>query len=681
MGKRPQPKPKSSLWVVDVVGPWHEQDPAADGDALAKELEDSYKKTGSQSKAIHAVRIAHQFDTPWSPYAEWRREPLLTIKNETKTLGDRSIEVPVERGYVSYNQLVQERHARPFRTVTGEPRVAIPSEHGLLIENPGAADFVDAIGYRYYTLAGDPVPRGELAVAARALLGRALARDLPTDRIVDLRLRVAPAGPLSSFLSLGDPMQRVVWISPTGWRIEKVSLPLFDHRPHMLALPEPTPGTWERVLRLFWYVRLKPRANETGEDQQLLVLATLVLYLLSPDSPKPVLVLIGDENAGKSGAAARLQAVVDPSAAEVVKPSEDQALAELAANHSVINLDNVSYIGRELSDDLARLSTGVGLVKRKLYSDRDEVVARVCPWVIINGITAQPHTADLLRRVIFVDVIAPETRIDRAILSERFRVELPEILGGLLELTVAVARSLRDNPGRDDAGGLQAVGRAVAANTGKEAIDFDRALEANAARQSTAAAEDPFTAALLDFFGGRSSASEPVSSETVARWITENRREAFPKGATPQQAGSAIARARKTLERFGINLASKLLHGRSLWYVSEKTPETGPPSPPLESFTGEELVGGPVGGLGVDPKIESTHSADPLGGPVLGVHPASPPGVEGHLSSENRDQGGLGGLGGAQSGKVAEADPEDLFGGQPTRADRERAKLRRGEGQ
>ncbi|MFZ0891312.1 MAG: hypothetical protein WB778_00960 [Thermoplasmata archaeon] len=323
-------------------------------------------------------RAAHFLENPWRLHPGWEYEaplPILKDKNP-KT----HFQEPVEPGYECYNELVEVRHARPFRGVTGEARVAIPSGHGVLIEDPRSPDLVDSLGYRFYTLAGDRVPQRELSVAVKALLGRALARDLPPARIVDLRLRVAPAGVCASLLYMADPRRCAIHVGSDGWWIEEIALPVFDHRAHMLPLPEPTPAPhgmngWRRVLDLARFVRLKPQSGDTAEDQPLLVLSILVLYVLFPDSPKPVVVLVGGENSGKTGAAIRLQALVDPSAAPVLTPSQDQALADLATNHSVINLDNISYIGRQLSDDLARLSTGVGLVKRKLYSDRDEVIA------------------------------------------------------------------------------------------------------------------------------------------------------------------------------------------------------------------------------------------------------------------------------------------------------------------
>ncbi|HEV2166950.1 MAG TPA: hypothetical protein VGS23_08265, partial [Thermoplasmata archaeon] len=318
---------------------------------------------------------------PWAGREGWETEPEIPIRHkDSKSTGGRYEKRPVEPGYVTYNELVTRERFRPFRTAAGQARVAVPSTHGLEIYDPSDAEFVRRIGYSLFSVRGEPIPQRELGVAASTLTSRALSRALPTERIVELWLRVAPSGKDSSRIDMRDTQQRCIAVGPDGWTIEPTGYPTFDPRAHMLPLPDPAPsgvdGGWKRVEGLWRFIRLPPADGRS--DQQLLALASLVLFVLSPGSPKPVSVWNGEERIGKSTMAGCLQAMVDPSRVKVIKSLEqDDDLVNIAINHAVINLDNLSYIRGDFSDAIAGLCTGTGLVKRELYSDTGEVAFSV----------------------------------------------------------------------------------------------------------------------------------------------------------------------------------------------------------------------------------------------------------------------------------------------------------------
>lgn len=519
--------------------------------------------------------------SPWKGRPGWETEPELPIKTITRKGVDG--EIPVEQGYVLYNRLITELGYRPFRTVNGGCRVAIPGAHGLDTYDPSEEGFQKAIAYELFTLQGQPVPRAALAVAVEALIGRARSRALPREREIRLALRVSAEAGVSR-LDLMDESRRCVAITADGWEIESIRHPVFDQRLSMKALPEPSrdagPDGWRRFERVWDFISLPPASGP--DDPRLLATALLVHLLLAPRSPKPIALFGGDEGSGKSTAAARFQEIVDPSTPRLVGAStleDPKELINLVMNHAVLNVDNVSHISATLSDDLARLSTGIGFAKRELFTDSGEVVGDACPLVILNGITATPWAPDLLRRITFLPVVSPARTVPVEQLDREWEAAHPLVLGGLLDLAVRTLQVLRDNPPPllpNSMADHVRIGQAVAVAMGRPREDFVAAWAFNVDRQGAAAAENPWVATLADFFGARSPSSEAVRSDALAEWITQTARGHFPKGVTAEQVGRQILRVRKTLARMGIRVGIRKLHGRSLYYreADEESPKT-----------------------------------------------------------------------------------------------------------
>jgi hypothetical protein len=639
--------------------------------------------------------------SPWRNRPGWEDEAELPIHLVTKRREQDP--VPVEPGYELYNTLVGPMHYRPFRTTTFDLRVAVPSKHGLRIWNPvqkeGSpnAGFIAAIGYAHYTLKGDPVPSHDVGAAVMALVGRALSGDLPLERVVELWVRFAPEAGLGGRIDMADPLRRCVVVSPEGWRLEDVGHPTFDPKAHMRPLPVPEPSEdpelgWRRVEQLWKFV---PIANDPLGNPRLLALADQVQQILGAASPKTVKIITGEEGIGKSTIAGFYQALLDPSTVEVVAPpSDEEELINLAMNHATINLDNVSYISPELSDNIARLSTGIGLTKRKLFSDNEEVSLNVLRSVILNGITASPRAPDLLRRCLFLPVEPPKPQLARDELKSAWARDHPSILGGLLDLAVLTARVLRDEPPAPCQASMAdyvRVGQAMSIAMGLPPEDFVYAWNQNESAQHTAAADDPWVSVLNEYFE-RLAPNLEVRSEDVAAWINLNREGVFGKSVIPQAVGQAIARTTKTLRRLQIHVRSKVVHGHRVYYRhfpdSEKleTAPPAPPAPPNPISSSSELQDGRREGVvaptgqGGPREIEPHPAVEPHPNRVdLDSSPTqAPPTSPTQLSPSGRVvQGGAGdplselrGELGKEGG--AGADPEDLFANVTTRADRAR---------
>lgn len=667
-----------------------------------RHLEARFRTAAASHAAAKRERAAESIaaNNPWKGHPGWESEPGIPVKRVRKPryerhgLSDVEQDEPEEPGYELYNWFVEKRHYRPFRTRTGEIRLAIPTAQGLeifsMVSEKGelSRELARFVGYTAFTVKGSAVPLREVAVALGALAARGGSRDLPSERVIDLAIRVAPMEGIGCRLDLLDGDRRCVRVRPGSWSVEKVAVPVFNARRHMLPLPEPAAvegGDPRRAFDLFRFASI--RTPSGGENQHLLALTALVEFLLYPRSPKPLLALGAEEGAGKTSTAKALGAAIDPSLTQVIRPppSETQdpkAFRTVVANRAIVNLDNVSFIGHEFSDDLARLSTGVGLPARRMYTGDDEDVLNARPLLILNGITAAPTAPDLLRRTVFLDVVDPVRRLSESELEANWQEAHPAILGGLLDLAACAAGVLEAGADLQPTDGMAEytrVGQAVAIALGLDARVFVSAWEMNRGRQDSAAAENPWVSVLSSHFGGHTPDTRWQAAEEIVRDINQFHKETFPKGVTSNQVGNAIFRAKRTLGRVGIFVASKMVRGTRMYgRVSSadgghvdplegfSTPSPAPaeqetvrksstsfPPPgasgstlgpfsldPLQGSREEGLSGG---GPGVDQGGPDGQGPPREGGPQNGVHPGSTLGSTLDSPSEDPPQGGPGG--------------------------------------
>ncbi len=235
------------------------------------------------------------------------------------------------------------------------------------------------------------------------------------------------------YLDLGDGCWRVAAITAQGWRvIPAKAAPVRFWRPRgMLPLPAPVPGGS--------LAELDPFLNLATESDRRLVLGFL-LGALRPRGPYPILVVHGEQGSGKSTLARVLRELVDPNALALrAEPRSIDDLMIAAANGWVQVYDNLSSLPQWMSDAFCRLSTGGGLAKRELYSDRDETLLDAQRPVIINGIEELATRPDLLDRalIVYLPRLTDDHRLPEAVFWHAFDRARPRLLGALLD-TVAV---------------------------------------------------------------------------------------------------------------------------------------------------------------------------------------------------------------------------------------------------
>lgn len=294
----------------------------------------------------------------------------------------------------------------------------------------GSRDALRATLAREYRLRHQATPSAAALVDALSVLqGEALESE-PRE----VHLRVARDGE-KIVIDLGRTDGRVVVVDNGGWQERDKSPVIFRRTALTGELPIPESGGDLRLLRDLLHV-----SDETWP----LILGWLIAALV-PDIPHPVLMLGGQQGAGKSTTARVLVIVVDPSPAPLrSQPNEIEAWAMAAAGSWTVAVDNISTIPGWWSDALCRSVTGDGWIRRRLYTDSELAVLAFRRVVLLTSIDAGALRGDLGDRLLLADLepISPEKRRSEAELDRALSASRARILGALLTELSAVLRAL-----------------------------------------------------------------------------------------------------------------------------------------------------------------------------------------------------------------------------------------------
>ncbi|MGJ7458164.1 hypothetical protein [Halomonas sp. RA08-2] len=391
-----------------------------------------------------------------------------------------------------------------------------------------------------------------------------------------VHIRVA-GGSGRYWLDLGLPgSSRCVHLRAGAWSLEEQSELMFCRSESAQALPEPLAGG---SLEPLWKVANVP------EQARLLVVAWLV-ECLRPDTPFPVLELLGEQGSGKSGTQSALRRLIDPNAADLrgAPKSAEDLFVSGGVNH-VISIENVSHLPAPLQDALCVVATGGGFARRKLYTDADESVIQLKRPVMLNGISAAVTQQDLVSRTVTVEVPVIHDAQAKDKLEEEFEAKRPEIIGALLNIA---ARALEILPEmslpaarRPRLLEFALLGMAVATAMGRDPEEFMRQYDA--ARQDgleRTLEASPVATAIRDW-----AEIHPgeVREEPAKRWL-EILTDYKPQGSDtwPRSAkgiGDAMRRAAPALRQLGIECRclGKGSGGVVRWRVGIKVPEAMSP--------------------------------------------------------------------------------------------------------
>lgn len=398
------------------------------------------------------------------------------------------------------------------------------------------------------------------------------------------------------WIDLGIPGDsRAVRVTAGAWEVIS-NPPVAFVRPESLR-PLPVPVSGGDINGLFSYANIPA-------DHRLLVI-TVLIDSLRPNTPFPVLEKIGEAGSAKSMTARVLRRLIDPNGCELrAMPRNVEDIFVAAAGSHIIALENISHLPPAMQDALCTLATGGGFARRKLYTDSDESVIVVKRPVTINGFSVSVTAQDLVDRTISVELPLIAERVEADTLLADFDRDHPVLLGAVIDIFAAALACLpRVQLPADQRPRLlefAKLGCAVAEVMGKTPHAF--MSEFNASRSDAihrTLDASPAAAALVEMFdaGSRKEIQLPLK-EMLNRLdgFRPTGAESWPKSA--RGLGDVLRRAAPALRQIGIEVrrVGKSV-GNIFWRVSARGNQSGQcPEHPQSPQTGADL--GTSGTLG-----------------------------------------------------------------------------------
>lgn len=292
-------------------------------------------------------------------------------------------------------------------------------------------------------------------------------------------------------IDLADEQWQAIHITPQGWRVVNESPVYFTRTPSMRPLPM---SIANGDVGLLW------QHTNIPAHSRVMVLAWL-LDCFRPDTPFPVLELVGEQGSAKSTTQSVLRSLIDPNKVMLRgRPKTVEDVFVAAANNWLVSYENLSGLTPEQQDAFCTLATGGGFASRQLYTNGEEHVMETKRPVVLNGIAVVATRPDLIDRVIHVDLptIPADARRDDADTHAGWERDQPKVFAGLLDLfsaALAILPTVKLTQ-KQRMADFERLGEAVARALGFEPGEFqqqyaelvragiDRALESNAVAQA-----------------------------------------------------------------------------------------------------------------------------------------------------------------------------------------------------
>lgn len=239
------------------------------------------------------------------------------------------------------------------------------------------------------------------------------------------------------YVDLCNDDNQCIEISSDGYQILSSSPIAFIRRPEMISFPFPESGGNLEMLK---------NHIGTGMDDRLFKLVLgYILGALGGQEPYPILMLTGEQGSGKSTLSKKLRMLIDPSVAPLSFISTDEKdLAVSSHSSHMISIDNLTKITQSMSDMMCMLSTKGNYKTRKLHTNTEQVIIKLCNPLLLNGINYVPQYPDLLERSFLVE-LQPITSTERKTekdMMDSFISDYPKMFGFICEILSKVIREL-----------------------------------------------------------------------------------------------------------------------------------------------------------------------------------------------------------------------------------------------
>ncbi|TWH71289.1 hypothetical protein LX59_01572 [Azomonas agilis] len=369
------------------------------------------------------------------------------------------------------------------------------------------------------------------------------------------------------YLDLGQQgNSRAVKVSAGRWEVTDAPAMFFRPEP-MQLIPTPVRGG---SIEGLWRIANVP------EGSRLLVLAWLV-ECLRPDTPFPILELLGEHGSAKSSTQTALRRLIDPNACDLrAAPKTVEDIYVCAAVSGILSYENVSHLPAPMQDGLCIVATGGGMAKRKLYTDADESVISVKRPIVLNGISAAVTAQDLVDRCLTIEMPVIKERLEADKLVNQLEEQRPALLGALLDIAAKALALLPSQslPPEQRPRLLEfaLLGMAVAQAAGQQPEDF--LAEFNASRQESLARTidaSPVATAVMEYLEANPRGMTASVKEIMA---TLDRYKPLGSDAWPRTAkgmGDSLRRAAPALRQLGMECSCLgKIGGAVKWSIKKK---------------------------------------------------------------------------------------------------------------
>jgi len=242
--------------------------------------------------------------------------------------------------------------------------------------------------------------------------------------------RVAPGEDSSIWIDMTDEKWRAIHVTKEGWQIVDNPPILFRRYSHQKAIPEPVRGGNVNQILEF--------ANVKNEADRLLFVVTNVTYFI-PGIPHVILVFFGPQGSGKTWSLRVIRCLVDPSQLDLLNlPRRPRELMQNLDHHWCSFYDNVGRVPQWCSNVFCRAVTGMGVSKRALYTDDDDVIYSYHRCIGLTDINIAAERGDMLQRSLLLGLYAipKKQRKTEKELRKAFEHAYPRILGAILDVLV-----------------------------------------------------------------------------------------------------------------------------------------------------------------------------------------------------------------------------------------------------
>lgn len=283
------------------------------------------------------------------------------------------------------------------------------------------------ISHRYRELADEPLCPPDVFHYLEAKKDTVLYKQ-PNPVTIHRRVAGTLAGKILYFLA--DEKWQSVLVAPNGWSVGQSKKTKFMKYP--ADKPQVKPVGGGNLLAL-----LRPFVNLPDDD--FILFTAFLVQSFSRSSSHYAAIVSSNKGTGKSTLTKMIRSIVDPSTSETsLTPSSENDLKTMLANTYLACFDNTAPLSAKYSDILCAAITGSKDVKRKLYSNCDQIILNLHNLVVINGIDIVPHRSDLADRSLLFELrpIPKTGRIADSDFWRDFEAKKAHIIGAIFDTLV-----------------------------------------------------------------------------------------------------------------------------------------------------------------------------------------------------------------------------------------------------